>query len=113
MALYRLRVKYAWENYQDAGSAAGFKRIFERLGLGQVKVKERLPDTDWDVIHIELTDNAISENQALVAAVIRLYGRTCRRYRYEVTYPVSMIIRAGAMHLEHQVYIASYSVRNP
>lgn len=107
LSLFRLRVKYAWENYQDAGSGEGFKQIFERLGLGKVAIKERLPNTDWDVIHIELADNIISENQALVAAIIRLYGRTCRRYRYEVTYPVTLIIRAGAIHQCHQIYIAS------
>lgn len=107
LTLFRLRVKYAWENYQDAGSGAGFKQIFERLGLGHVTIKERQPGSEWDVITIELADSVISENQALVAAIIRLYGRTCRRYRYEVTYPITMTIRAGAMHQCHHVYIAT------
>lgn len=104
--LYRMRVKYAWINYKDSGSGIGFKQIFERLGLGKVTIKERLPHIDWDIITIELTDNSISENPALIAAVIRLYGRTCRRYRFEVTYPATISIRAGLIDQSHHVYIA-------
>ncbi|MEC4725860.1 phage tail protein [Shewanella sp. D64] len=106
-ALFRTRVKYAWANYQDAGSAIGFKQIFERLGLGHVTIKQRQPNTDWDVITIELSDNAISENQALVATIIQLYGRTCRRYRYEVTHHASIQIYAGCIHFTHDVYVAN------
>src|SRR6218665_501129 len=48
--LFRRRVKYAFINVVDAGSVAGFKRIFERLGIGYIEVEERVEGRDWDVI---------------------------------------------------------------
>ncbi|WP_028115878.1 phage tail protein [Ferrimonas senticii] len=106
LSLYRMRVHYAWQNFRDSGSAIGFKQIFERLGLGVVTIKERQPNTDWDVITIELNDSVISENQPLIANIIQLYGRTCRRYRFEVFYPATMQLRAAQMHYQQQIYLA-------
>lgn len=85
LQLYRKRVKYALINAKDAGSVAGFKAIFQRLGIGIVSFKER-ENEDWDICTIELTDSDLSGNSALVQALIEQYGRTCRRYRIEVTY---------------------------
>lgn len=85
--VFRKRVKYAAINAKDAGSVAGFKRIFERLDVGMVTFKERVHAEEWDVCTIELTDEAISNNSKLVKVLIEQYGRTCRRYRFEVVYP--------------------------
>ncbi|ELD1797620.1 phage tail protein [Vibrio fluvialis] len=94
LALFRKRVKYAAINAQDAGSVFGFKRIFARLDIGIVAFKERESTVDWDVCTIELTDNTISQNSKLVQTLIEQYGRTCRRYRFQVTYP-------SVVHLQH------------
>lgn len=93
--LFRKRVKYAALNAKDAGSVYGFKRIFQRLGIGIVAFKERESAIDWDVCTIELTDNAISKNSKLVQTLIEQYGRTCRRYRFQVTYPSELFINHG------------------
>ncbi|MBJ6878021.1 phage tail protein, partial [Vibrio cholerae] len=66
LELFRKRVKYAAINAKDAGSVAGFKRIFQRLGVGIVDFKERQSPTDWDVCTIEITDSDISKNSKLV-----------------------------------------------
>ncbi|UUA73105.1 phage tail protein [Cellvibrio sp. QJXJ] len=88
--LFRLRVKYAYANAQDAGSVAGIKRIFERLGIGYVEVDERTPDRDWDVIVLRLSDNQLSQNSALLRVLLEQYGRTCRRYEFEILVSVGI-----------------------
>lgn len=82
--LFRLRVKYAHVNARDAGSVAGIKRIFARLGVGYVEVHERVPDKDWDVIVLRLSDNQLSQNPQLLQVMVEQYGRTCRRYEFDV-----------------------------
>ncbi|MBD1229428.1 phage tail protein, partial [Xenorhabdus griffiniae] len=84
LPLFRKRVKYAFINARDAGSIAGFIAIFERLGVGYVELLERQPDIDWDVIILRLSDGQIAANPDLLMNIIRQYGRTCRRYRFEV-----------------------------
>lgn len=93
--LFRKRVKFAFINAKDAGSVAGFKRIFERLGIGIVAFKERESTIEWDVCTIELTDGDISNNTKLVQTLIEQYGRTCRRYRFQVTFPTTLTIASG------------------
>lgn len=102
LTLFRKRVKYAYVNAQDAGEAAGFKRIFERLDVGIVSVRERQPDTPWDVIIIELSDGELAQKQELVNTLIEHYGRTCRRYRFEVTYPIHIQLLAGHFAATYQ-----------
>lgn len=82
--LYRLRVKHAYVNAKDAGSIVGVKRIFERLGIGYVEVEERVPGYDWDVIVLRLSDSQLSQNTELLKVLIEQYGRTCRRYQFDV-----------------------------
>lgn len=82
--LFRLRVKYAFVNARDAGSIAGIKRIFSRLGIGYVEVEERVPGKDWDVIVLRLSDNQLSQSADLLRIMIEQYGRTCRRYEFSV-----------------------------
>ncbi len=90
--IYRLRVKYAYANARDAGSVSGFKRIFQRLGIGYVEIEERIPGQDWDVVAIRLSDNQLSDNEALLTKLIQHYGRTCRRYGWKIieTLPVEV-----------------------
>ncbi|MHC5175234.1 phage tail protein [Serratia rhizosphaerae] len=107
LALFRKRVAYAFINAADAGSVAGFIAIFERLGIGYVELQERQPETDWDVITVRVTDSQISANTELLMLIIQQYGRTCRRYRFEVITTTDLAIRAGWFGGEYIVYTAS------
>ncbi|MGA7588693.1 MAG: hypothetical protein WCB03_22075 [Rouxiella badensis] len=102
--LYRRRVDYAFINAQDAGEIAGFIAIFERLGIGYVELLERQPEIDWDVITVHVTDSQIAENSALLLEIIRQYGRTCRRYRFEVITSLGVHLRAGEYQGEYICY---------
>ncbi|MGF1696545.1 phage tail protein [Vibrio lamellibrachiae] len=93
--LYRKRVKYAAINAKDAGSVAGFIRIFERLDVGIIDFKEREDPVQWDVCTIELTDSDMANDAQLVQTLIEQYGRTCRRYRFEVSYPGQLFTNHG------------------
>lgn len=104
LSLYRLRVKHAFINAKDAGSVAGVKRIFERLGIGYVEIEERLEGLDWDIIKIVLSDSQLSQNPELLNIIIQKYGRTCRRYTFEVITPVNLI-----HHLVHCGHDNGYS----
>lgn len=81
--LYRKRVKFAFVNAVDAGSVAGFQRIFTRLGIGYVEVIERMPARDWDILSIRLSNQDVWFNNDLLKVLIQDYGRTCRRYEFE------------------------------
>lgn len=81
--LYRKRVKYALVNAQDAGSKAGFIRIFARLGIGYVEIIERFDAVNWDVVRLRLSDSQIAGNHELLMNTVLKYGRTCRRYEFE------------------------------
>ena len=93
--LFRKRVAYAFVNAADSGSIAGFIAIFERLGIGYVELLERQPDIDWDVIIVRVSDSQIAQNADLMMQIIRQYGRTCRRYRFEVMTTLQLYINAG------------------
>ncbi|MRM13779.1 hypothetical protein GJJ29_21560 [Enterobacter cloacae subsp. dissolvens] len=106
LSLYRKRVAYAFINARDAGSVEGFINIFERLGIGYVELVERQPGIDWDVIMVRVTDSQIADNTQLMIQIIRQYGRTCRRYQFEVITSESLAIRAGWDQGEYVVYPA-------
>jgi hypothetical protein len=108
--LYRNRVDFAFLNNIDAGSAAGFKRIFERLGLGFVQVKERPEGRDWDVVVLEMTDGELSNNIDLLNEVVDLYGRTCRQYEFTVTTNTNITISAGEFSSSHETYQAEFII---
>ena len=109
LSLYRKRVAYAFINARDAGSVEGFINIFSRLGIGYVELVERQPDIDWDVILVRVTDSQIADNTQLMIQIIRQYGRTCRRYQFEVITSESLAIRAGWDQGEYVVYPARLS----
>lgn len=94
LSLFRKRIKYAYANARDAGSAAGFKRIFQRLGVGEIEQEERMPGRDWDIVAILLSDEQLSGNQPLLDVIIRQYGRTCRRYEWKVVNKVPVRLSA-------------------
>lgn len=107
LALFRKRVAYAFVNAQGAGSVAGFIAIFARLGIGYVEILERQAGMDWDVIIVRVTDSQIANNTDLLMEIIRQYGRTCRRYQFEVITLNGMSIRAGWMDGEYICYQAT------
>ncbi len=107
LALYRKRVAYAYANSLDAGSAAGMKRIFERLGVGYVEIHERVDPINWDVITVRMSDNQLSGNQTLIELLLRYYGRTCRRYNVEIINPVVVDIYTQKFQHDHTTHIAS------
>ncbi|PHM48558.1 phage tail protein [Xenorhabdus miraniensis] len=107
LPLFRKRVKYAFINARDAGSVAGFIAIFDRLGIGYVEINERQPDIDWDVIILRLSDSQIAANPDLLMNIIRQYGRTCRRYRFEVIAKNQLLMRVGSVGTEYCTYAAA------
>ncbi|WP_245209499.1 phage tail protein [Serratia fonticola] len=108
LALFRLRVKYAFVNAKDAGSKAGFARIFERLEIGQIQQLERQLWLDWDVILLRINDEQLSRNNALMMNLVRQYGRTCRRYFFDVLTQQSLSVRAGRFDLDAGYHDALY-----
>lgn len=110
LSLFRKRVKYAVLNAQDAGSVAGFIAIFARLGIEIITFKEREDPIEWDICTIEISDSDISQNSALVKTLIEQYGRTCRRYRFEVLYVASVNMSVGTFPHRFQLIEASLPV---
>ena len=107
-ALYRLRVKFAFINAVDAGSVAGFQRIFQRLGIGTVRISERQPDRDWDIVQLHLTDEQLSTYPGLLDMVIHQYGRTCRRYELVSTTVLQLSIGAGEISSDQMSMTARF-----
>lgn len=106
LSLFRRRVAFAFINARDAGSVAGFISIFERLGIGYVELVEGQPGIDWDVIQVRVSDSQIADNAQLLLQIIQQYGRTCRRYQFEVITSQPFAIRAGWDQGEYVVYPA-------
>ena len=106
--LYRLRVKYAFINAVDAGSVIGFQRILQRLGVGYVRIEERLADRDWDIVQLHLSDSQLSENPALLDMIVYQYGRTCRRYEFVSTSLVRLVMGAYEISNDQMTLIAKF-----
>jgi hypothetical protein len=106
--LYRLRVKYAFINAVDAGSVAGFQRIFQRLGIGTVRISERQPDRDWDIVQLHLTDEQLSAFPTLLDLVVHQYGRTCRRYELVSTTLLQLVIGAHEVSNDQMTITAKF-----
>ncbi|MCG7499380.1 phage tail protein [Vibrio sp. Of7-15] len=107
VSLFRKRVKYAFLNARDAGEKKGFIRIFQRLGVGVVEIDERTPGRDWDIITIRLSDSQLSENYALLEQLLQQYGRTCRRYEYQVISTTPLHMHSSLMDWEHQCTVVT------
>ncbi|MGH1373782.1 MAG: phage tail protein [Cellvibrionaceae bacterium] len=106
LALYRLRVKYAFVNAVDAGSVAGLQRIFVRLGIGYVEVLERQAGKDWDVIILQLSNAQLSGNQELLKLLLTKYGRTCRRYEFNGIVSTKVGLSAHLFNIQRNFYRA-------
>lgn len=104
--LYRLRVKHAFINAADAGSSAGLKRILQRLGVGYVEIEERLPDRDWDVVLLKLSDSQLSDSPELLRVIAQQYGRTCRRYDFVTHTRVGLLVAALDFNDDQQTLVA-------
>lgn len=104
--LYRLRVKYAYANGKDAGSIAGWKRIFKRLELPPVELEERQHGADWDVIDIVLNDADMPDAQNVLEIIIDDYGRTCRRYRFVSRIEMPRSIGIVSFSADHNTVMA-------
>lgn len=108
--LYRKRVKWAFLNARDAGSVAGFIRIFARLDVGAVALKERQVGRDWDVILVRINDEQLSTYNTLMMNLVRQYGRTCRRYSFDVLNDVSVCVYGGTFSHCTEYYSANTDV---
>lgn len=108
--LYRLRVAHAYANARDAGSVAGWGRIFQRLELGGVALEERVAGQDWDIIGVVVDDTAFPDRQNVLEIIVQEYGRTCRRYRFISRIPQAVRVAACAFDDDHATVCA---VSNP
>ncbi|CAI0724294.1 Uncharacterised protein [Serratia marcescens] len=113
LALFRLRVKHAFVNALDAGSLAGFARIFERLEIGQVQQLERQLWLDWDVILLRINDEQLSRDNVLMMNLVRQYGRTCRRYFFDVLNQNTVSVRRGRFDLDVGFHYAIWTAPPP
>ena len=105
-AQYRLRIKHAFANAMDAGSTAGFSRIFARLALGAVEQEEGHPDRDADVIVMKVTGQAACAHPDMLPWLIRTYGRTCRRYEWSFAAPVTLAVKTALYSCDTQTFKA-------
>lgn len=91
--LFRKRVAFAYVNAEDAGSKAGFIAIFNRLGIGALGIDERIAGIDWDIVHLKLSDQQLSDYRQLLDQVVAQYRRTCRRYAFANTLGLSVSVK--------------------
>ncbi|MNR41391.1 hypothetical protein D3C85_1597730 [compost metagenome] len=54
-----------------------------------------------------MADSDLAANQQLMETLIQHYGRTCRRYRFQVLYPAVGYLHAGRIDMGHQVFTAT------
>lgn len=107
--MFRLRVFHAYANARDAGSNIGFVHIFERLQLGYLEQDERRDDRDWDVVVLRVSDSVTAQHAEFMDWLIQTYGRTCRRYEWEVITVFPIEVKSGGFHWDQQTTIASLS----
>ena len=115
--LYRLRVKHAYENGKDAGSASGWKRIFERLELlpsgNEIEQNERMAGQDWDIIGLGMSDERMAELQNILERIIiEEYGRTCRRYRLVSRVKQAITVAVSTFDDDHTTVLCRSNIRN-
>ncbi|WP_232314431.1 phage tail protein [Grimontia marina] len=94
--IFRIRVANAYPFARHAGETRGFRTMFAKLGVDWVDIHEREDPVQWDVVTIDTADGELAQKGWLMNAMIRQYGRTCRRYQFNVTYPVALRVHGGA-----------------
>lgn len=98
--LYRRRVKHAYANARDSGTAAGFARIWQRMELGFLEIQERIDGRDWDIVELTVTESTIAQQPELLDIIIEKYGRTCRRYEW--TTKTNLKNQVLSAHVEYE-----------
>ena len=88
---YRIRVKYALQFAKGAGSKSGWYYMFEKIGTPWITIDERVSETDWDVVSLQLLDSDLAERNKLIDNICRQYGRTTRRYQYDTIASMPLI----------------------
>ncbi|KPX02447.1 hypothetical protein ALO75_200006 [Pseudomonas syringae pv. coryli] len=66
-----------------------------------------MPERDWDVVLLTLSDSQLSENPDLLRVLIRQYGRTCRRYDFVTITPVQLAVALVDFNDDQQTLVAS------
>ncbi|MUK91576.1 hypothetical protein GNP80_03805 [Aliivibrio fischeri] len=108
--IFRIRVANAYSFASHGGETAGFKNMFGKFGVDWVEIHEREDQEQWDVVTIETADSDLAQKNWLMNALIRQYGRTCRRYQFNVTYPATLKILTAAFG--HRFHFHSASANN-
>lgn len=105
--IFRIRVANAYAFSRHGGETAGFKDMFAKLGVSWVEIHEREDAEQWDVVTIETEDGDLAQKNWLMNAMIRQYGRTCRRYQFNVTYPATLKLLTAVFGHRFRLHSAS------
>lgn len=108
--IYRARVANAYSFARNGGETLGFKNMFAALGIDWCVIHERNDPVDWDVVTVETKSNDIANNGYLMDALIRKYGRTCRRYQFNVSFPENLTIKHGQFAHSQQIYYSTLEI---
>ncbi|MGS0691174.1 hypothetical protein [Shewanella sp. 30m-9] len=107
--LYRTRVKFALKFAKGAGSKEGWYYMFEKLGTPWITIDERVSETDWDVVSLQLLDSDLAERAGLIDNICRQYGRTTRRYQFDTIASMPLVAPPSDFALDSLTGIASLS----
>lgn len=105
--IFRLRVANAFSFARDSGDVKGFTNMLATIGVNFAVLHERQAGLDFDIITLETGSGDLADNTYLIHSLIRQYGRTCRRYRINVTFPAHQKILHGHFGHSQQIYTAS------
>ncbi|MCS6115233.1 hypothetical protein [Shewanella baltica] len=105
--MYRTRVKYALPFAKGAGSKSGWLDMFKKLGMPWVTIGERISETDWDVVDLQLLDADFGDRQNLINYICRQYGRTTRRYQYTTIAKMPLVAPPNTFDNHHQYEVAT------
>ncbi|WP_445946386.1 hypothetical protein [Shewanella sp.] len=104
--MYRTRVKYALPFAKGAGSKAGWLDMFKKLGIPWITIDERISETDWDVVDLQLLDADIGQSQSLIDSICRQYGRTTRRYQYTTIAKMAVVAPPNCFDYHNEYCVA-------
>ena len=107
--LYRTRVKYALKFAQGAGSKSGWYYMFKKLGTPWITIDERVSETDWDVVSLQLLDSDLADRAGLIDNICRQYGRTTRRYQFDTIASMPLVAPPNDFALDSLTGIARLS----
>tara|TARA_R110000796_G_scaffold12887_10_gene42106 strand:- start:2327 stop:2959 length:633 start_codon:yes stop_codon:yes gene_type:complete len=98
--LYRTRVKYALKFAKGAGSKDGWYYMFKKLGTPWITIDERISETDWDVVSLQLLDSDLADSAGLIDNICRQYGRTTRRYQFDTIASLPLVAPPNVFSLD-------------